>query len=174
MRLKLFLLCFAVCLSVPMFLGCGDDNSTSSNTNTFAGNWNIVFAGDFVGGGSISIGSNGQFSANVVLQDASGSFTNTIDGTVTNSGVVTNGRILQGGSQIGTITGNFSGRQRVMANQPRYFWYLVMRPPPTARSASLPRPPAMWSCRAGATTRAGTWSDWIASSTTSRAWGSQP
>ena len=34
----------------------------------------------------------------------------------------------------------------------------VGRPPPTAHgaSASLPRPPATWSCRAGATTRAGT------------------
>ncbi len=99
-----------VLLGLAAFQACGSDKSTTP-TNPFAGTWDVVFAGSYTGVGTIRIGSGGNFSAPVTLLDNTGTYVETVMGTVATTGQLQNGRIMEGSSQIGTFTGNFSGSQ---------------------------------------------------------------
>lgn len=83
-----------IALGVGLQTGCSSSSSPTDPTNPFAGAWQVAFAGDFTGGGTITIGTNGSFSENVVLNDGTQTFTNTISGTVSTSGTVMNGAIF--------------------------------------------------------------------------------
>jgi hypothetical protein len=101
------LIAISVFLSIAMLLGCDGDNSTSFKRNPFAGNWVIELSGDYQASGGFLIGEDGRFFENIAMNDKSGSIT--ISGSVTDSGILMNGRISQGGSQVGTLQGSFSG-----------------------------------------------------------------
>lgn len=94
--------------------GCGGDDDSANpgapTTNPYAGDWSVVFSGNYTGGGQITISSDGSCSEDVVLNDpATGDFTNTVQFDVLENGSVDNGRIYYSGAQIGTISGSFDG-----------------------------------------------------------------
>ena len=98
-----------ICL-LALLCGCNGDNSTSNNTNPFAGTWNVVFSGSFTGDGQITIGTDGQLTANLVLQFDDGFEDVTASGQVFNSGTLFNGHISNPSAQsTGLLTGNFTG-----------------------------------------------------------------
>jgi hypothetical protein len=89
--------------------GCSSDsNPASPTTNSFAGTWGVVFAGSYTGNGDVPIGTDGKFSVSVLLVGPGGSITNTLTGTVASTGHC-NGDIYYSGSNIGTLSGAFSG-----------------------------------------------------------------
>ncbi len=95
-------------------VSCSDDSSSNSTTgpsttlHPFAGNWNVVFAGDFVDEGTFKIKADGSFSWVIVVPAGADVATNTMAGNVSTSGSLS-GNIYYSGSEIGTITGTFSG-----------------------------------------------------------------
>lgn len=94
---------------ILLFAGCSkDDSPTQSASNPFSGNWQIVFAGSYTGSGNMSIDSDGKFAVSVLLSDGNGTFTNTINGSVSNSGSMS-ADIYYSGSKIGTASGTFTG-----------------------------------------------------------------
>ena len=88
-------------------LACDHDNSTSFKRSSFTGSWSITLSGDYLASGGLTIREDGQFFEDIPLHDQSGFLT--ISGTITDTGVVLNGQISQGGSHIGSIQGDFSG-----------------------------------------------------------------
>ena len=100
----------AVCIALLIFAGCKEDSTTpvSTTTHPYSGSWKIVFAGTYTGSGTINIGTDGKFSANVLLFAGSTSFTNTITGAVSSSGSMS-ADIYYSGSKIGNCGGTFSG-----------------------------------------------------------------
>lgn len=93
---------------ILLFAGCSKDESpTQPASNPYSGNWQIVFAGSYTGGGTMSIGSDGKFSVAVLLNDGTNNFTNTITGAVSNSGSMS-ADIYYSGSKIGTASGSFT------------------------------------------------------------------
>jgi len=100
---KLFLL-----LLLSLLVGC--DSSTEPETSPFKGDWNIVFAGSYIGSGSMPIDSNGKFSVIVLLRNSDNvSFTNTITGSVNSSGTMS-ANTYYNGEKIGTVSGKFVGK----------------------------------------------------------------
>jgi len=94
---------------ILLFAGCKKDESpTQPVSNPYAGNWRIAFAGDYIGGGSMPIGSDGKFAVTATLQGSSGTFTNVISGSVSSSGSMS-ADISYAGSKIGTASGTISG-----------------------------------------------------------------
>jgi hypothetical protein len=104
---------FFLILTLITFLflsGCEKEESpTQSSSNLYSGSWQLVFAGDYIGSGNFSIDSEGKFAVNVLLYDGSGTFTNTIEGSVSSSGSM-NADIYYSGSKIGTASGNFTSK----------------------------------------------------------------
>lgn len=94
-------------ITILFLSGCENEESlTQSSSSPYSGSWQIVFAGSYTGSGNFNIDSKGKFAVNVLLYDGSGTFTNTIDGSVSNSGSV-NADIYYSGSKIGTVSGTF-------------------------------------------------------------------
>lgn len=88
--------------------GCAkEDSPTQPKTNPYSGEWQIVFAGTYTGGGEMSIAQDGKFSVTALLEDNSGTFTNIISGSVSGSGSMT-ADIYYSGSKIGTASGSFT------------------------------------------------------------------
>lgn len=81
---------------------------TQPTANPFSGSWQIVIAGDYTGVGTMNIDDQGDFSFSIVITGAGGTFTNTITGSVSNSGTMS-ADIYDSGLKVGTCSGNFSG-----------------------------------------------------------------
>ena len=90
-----------------LIAGCNRDEDPVSS-NSFGGTWQVVFAGTYTGGGDAIIDAQGVFSLTALLVGQSGTFTNTISGSVTNAGSL-NGDIYYSGEKTGTVSGTFSG-----------------------------------------------------------------
>jgi hypothetical protein len=110
MRIKTSLFIFTVLAALFAFTACKDDNPISNKQNPYTGNWKYTFAGSQVGSGNIKIGTEGQISTVIQLQDASNNTVKyTIKATVNKSGKLTNGKILQHDSVTGALNGSFNG-----------------------------------------------------------------
>jgi hypothetical protein len=107
MRIRTTLFIFTFSAALFAFTACNNDNPANTQ-NPYAGSWDYAFTGSQVGGGQITIGSDGQFSTPVVLKDSANNktFKYTIKATVNSSGAL-NGKIMQNGSQDGTLSGSF-------------------------------------------------------------------
>lgn len=100
------LLLLFVFASALLLTSCSDDPTTS---NPYQGNWNIAFAGDYTGSGSLKIDQDGKFSFNVTLINANyQTFTNTISGSVDDKGNAS-AKTYYAGDEIGGVSGKFNG-----------------------------------------------------------------
>ena len=100
------ILAATICLLSLFCLSCGDDDSFTTEPNSFRGNWNVTFSGDSVGQGTVTIDPNGVFFNSITLQNGNGMLD--LSGTVTSDGAI-EAKILRGSSQIGTMKGTLSG-----------------------------------------------------------------
>lgn len=100
-----------------MFLlyGCKGDNATSSNSNPFAGKWNISLSDSNDNGtGLLIIRSDSSFSNTVTMYIFEchlvpcGPWFAKISGSISSSGEITNGTISDGSITV-PFTGNFAG-----------------------------------------------------------------
>lgn len=95
-----------ICLLAFLCLSCGDDDSFTTNPNSFRGNWNVTFSGDSVGQGVVTIDPNGVFFNSITLQNGGGMLN--LSGTVSSDGAI-DAKILSGTTENGTMKGTLSG-----------------------------------------------------------------
>jgi len=100
------ILATTICLLSLICLSCGDDDEFTTEPNSFRGNWNATFSGDYIGQGTVTIDPTGVFFNSITLQNGNGMLD--LSGTVTSDGAV-EAKILRGSSQIGAMKGTLTG-----------------------------------------------------------------
>ncbi len=107
MKLKhCFCVLAALVFALLIFPGCGDEQGPAI---PFSGGWGLGFDGPYQGGASVSISHDGSCSDTVELTDGHSTSRYSISFNVDSQGQVSNGRISNSGTQVGTFFGRFSG-----------------------------------------------------------------
>jgi len=105
---KSYFIIFVFC-SANIFLGCSSSKNSSQNQiSPFAGTWSFLYEGIYSGSTEWKIDQDGQFRVTVEVNKDSRTFTNYIDGEVSETGEVS-GYILLSGNRIGSLSGTMKG-----------------------------------------------------------------
>lgn len=101
---RLAILAFVI--SIFSFTSC---NTIKVTDTSLAGTWTIAFTGELSGSTKITINSDGSFSSGSFQLRNNNSNTNdtySLRGSI-NASVVQSGRLLQNGTKVGDVDGNF-------------------------------------------------------------------